>query len=94
MLTDKAAEMRDRMKDSAILGPPPPDDDFQDSLPSNEGKKSYSREFCFVHAGELIKDIKPTEFLVDGILEANALSALVGDPATYKSFLALTGLYP
>lgn len=95
MLTDKAAEMRDRMKDSAgsaMHGPPLPDDDFNGAPfmdVDNEVKKKYSREFRFVHAGELIKEIKPTEFVIEGVLEADALAALVGDPATYKSFLSL-----
>ncbi len=45
--------------------------------------------FGFIHVSDIIKTIGHTEWVIDGILETGALGCLFGDPASYKSFMAL-----
>ncbi len=49
----------------------------------------FKRKFSFRHVSELVKGVKPTEWLIEGVLEANALGVLNGDPGSYKSFLGV-----
>ncbi len=46
--------------------------------------------FQFIHVGELIRNIRPTDWLIWKFLEAKALITLIGSPGTYKSFMALS----
>ena len=46
--------------------------------------------FAFVSAGELLTDPKPTQFLVDELLEDGSLALLFAPPSAGKSFLALS----
>lgn len=46
--------------------------------------------FVFVSAGELLTNPKPTDFLVDELVEAQSLALLFAPPSAGKSFLALS----
>ena len=47
-------------------------------------------KFAFKTAGDMVRDIRPTEYLIDGVLECQALGVLFGDPGSCKSFMALS----
>jgi len=51
------------------------------------GSRDRNRKFTLVRAEEL-KVSKP-EFLIDGLLEADMLAQIFGDPGSCKSFLAI-----
>lgn len=52
--------------------------------------KSGAEGFAFTHVSQLLRDIKPTDWLIHGYLEAEALSVLFGESGTLKTFLALS----
>jgi hypothetical protein len=57
--------------------------------PEPEDNSPY-RRFGFMAAGEMVREIRPTDWLIPDIAEAQALSQMFGDPGTYKSFMALS----
>ena len=55
------------------------------------GNKTTARvKFGFVQIGDVLSDIKPTKWLIKGILEDEVLAVLFGQPGSYKSFVALS----
>lgn len=65
--------------------------ELESEQPQAAGQKEESPylKFFFKSAGELVRDIRPTEYLIDNILECQALGVLFGDPGSCKSFLAI-----
>lgn len=51
---------------------------------------SDTEGFKFTHVSDLIRDIKPTDWLIHGFLEAESLSVLFGESGTLKTFLTLS----
>lgn len=51
--------------------------------------EKFHRDFEFVSAGDLIGNLAPPKYLVEGYIEQGSLSLLFGEPGTCKSFLAL-----
>ena len=47
------------------------------------------RKFRLVHVREFVRDIRPPEWVVDGVIEDKTLGELFGDPGSYKTFVAL-----
>ena len=47
------------------------------------------RDFAFSHIEELIKGVKPINWLIKGFLEMDSLSLMFGEPACGKSFSAI-----
>ena len=62
-----------------------------DDLPPLERKDRLpdSRGFRFISGAELIANIAPVQWLVEGYIEANAMVILFGEPGVGKSFVAL-----
>ncbi len=58
----------------------------------NAGQSVVSQysKFGFNSATDLIREIKPTQWLVDGVLEEEALGVLFAAPGSYKTFLAIS----
>ena len=46
-------------------------------------------EFAFSHVKELVKGVKPINWLIKGFLEMDSLSLMFGEPACGKSFCAI-----
>ena len=53
-------------------------------------KQQTGRRFGYRPVGELLGNIRPTKWLVKGILEDEVLAVLFGSPGSYKSFMALS----
>lgn len=54
-----------------------------------EIKPPKSNGFGLVHIGDLLSDIRPTDWLIHGFFESDSMSLLFGDPAAGKSFVAI-----
>lgn len=63
---------------------------YKDFFNEQATGKFDSKQSLFVHVGELLNNIKPTDWLIEGVLEAEALSVMFGEPGSYKSFMALS----
>ncbi|WP_419833082.1 AAA family ATPase [Endozoicomonas atrinae] len=50
---------------------------------------SSKPEFAFSHVKELVKGVKPINWLIKGFLEMDSLSLMFGEPACGKSFTAI-----
>ncbi len=50
----------------------------------------YASKFRFITADEITREIRPTDWLIEGFLEANALAVLFAPAGTFKTFLALS----
>lgn len=54
-----------------------------------EIKPPKNNGFGLVHIGDLLSDIRPTDWLIHGFFESDSMSLLFGDPAAGKSFVAI-----
>ncbi len=59
-----------------------------------EGTEEYKPEapllpFQFIHVADLIDNLKPIEWLIDGIMPDHALYYNFGDPGSYKTFMEI-----
>ncbi len=62
----------------------------KDSEPASEAQPEAPKNgFGFIEANEFLSDLSPPAFLISGMLEADSLVSLVGQPGSGKSFLAL-----
>ena len=50
---------------------------------------AHKPEFAFSHVKELVKGVKPINWLIKGFLEMDSLSLMFGEPACGKSFTAI-----
>lgn len=50
------------------------------------------RRFRLLHIGEVVNDIRPPEYLIDGVIEVETLGEIFGDPGSCKTFAALSML--
>ncbi len=50
----------------------------------------HHRRFRLLHIGEVVSDIRPPEYLIDGVVETGTMGELFGDPGSYKTFVALS----
>ena len=48
------------------------------------------RRFRLLHIGEVVSDIRPPEYLIDGVCEDGTLGEVFGDPGSYKTFIILS----
>ena len=65
----------------------------QDEHDQNQaGQEGHRHRFRLLHIGEVVGDIRPPEYLIDGVIETATLGELFGDPGTYKTFVALSML--
>jgi len=62
--------------------------EYKGEAAKNSGNNE-TREFELVTVDDLIRNAKPTEWLINGILNADSLSVLFGPPGCGKSFLSL-----
>lgn len=53
---------------------------------------SQDRRFRLLHIGEFVHDIRPPEYLIDGVIETGTFGEIFGDPGSYKTFMALSML--
>ncbi len=51
--------------------------------------QSLKPKLCFHPVGELTQNIEPTDWLIDGFIEADTLALCFAPPASYKSFFAV-----
>ncbi len=65
------------------------DDIFKWFLATDSDKPKTQKQFELLSINDLLTDIKETDWLIEGILENNALSVVFGEPGSYKSFLAI-----
>lgn len=65
------------------------DRNVKDSLPISNTSKNNRAGFGFIHISELIKEIKPINWLIKDHIERHSLSLIFGDPASGKSFVAI-----
>ncbi len=56
---------------------------------SNQYNKSNVQKFIFVTVSEVIKNLRPTQWIVKDYIEANTMVLDFGDPAAGKSFVAI-----
>ncbi len=54
-----------------------------------EPLSAHKPEFAFSHVKELVKGVKPINWLIKGFLEMDSLSLMFGEPACGKSFAAI-----
>lgn len=45
--------------------------------------------FHLIALGEFIRDIRPPEYLVEGVIEEGTMGVVFGDPGTYKTFVTM-----
>jgi len=89
--------------DSSILKQPPKQSrsmltgEMRKSVKNAKKKHSPANDSCaknenfkFIHVSELLDNIKPTDWLIHGLLEVEALSVLFGESGSFKTFLALS----
>ncbi|MCB1784206.1 MAG: AAA family ATPase [Alphaproteobacteria bacterium] len=60
--------------------------DFPDE--KQDSKKS-TRKFNFIPVSEIINNLKPTRWLINGYIEQHTMTMIFGDPASGKSFVAI-----
>lgn len=63
-----------------------PEHDF--SAEEQNNKKS-ARKFKFIPVSDLINNLQPPRWLIDGYLEQHTMALIFGDPASGKSFAAI-----
>ena len=63
-----------------------------DKAPSAGKEQGHLKRFRLLHIGEVVRDIRPPEFLICGVIETETMGELFGDPGSYKTFLALSML--
>lgn len=51
--------------------------------------QAQQNRFQFIHAGDLIRNIKPPEWVIKDCLEADAIAVIYSPPGTGKSFVAM-----
>lgn len=51
--------------------------------------KSISRKFNFIPVSEIINNLQPTCWLINGYIEQHTMTLIFGDPGTCKSFIAI-----
>ncbi|MGO7538463.1 AAA family ATPase [Rhizobium ruizarguesonis] len=56
-------------------------------MPGHDGAGHPRSRFAFVPVGEL--ELRPPEFLVEGLIESDTLAVVFGEPGSAKSFLAV-----
>ena len=56
------------------------------------GLDELARRFRLLHIGEVVNDIRPPEYLIDGVIEVETLGEIFGDPGSCKTFVALSML--
>ena len=56
---------------------------------SSEGEEKLKRKNPFILLRDFLTDVRPPQYLVQGVLEANSFVTLIGEPASGKSFLAI-----
>ena len=61
-----------------------------DAVEEPHTERRTDLSFGFYTANDIIQDIKPTEWLIEGVLEDKVLGCLFGQPGAYKSFVALS----
>ena len=72
--------------------------DFRDhrQLEGEQGQdkqeRSNPRRFRLLHINEVVSDLRPPEYLIDGVVETGTLGELFGDPGTFKTFVLLSML--
>lgn len=55
--------------------------------PREQGSKRKS--FHLIALGEFIRDVRPPNYLIDGVIETETMGVVFGDPGTYKTFVTL-----
>ena len=60
----------------------------QTAVPEVEDK-FVKKRFQFFEVGELTKDIRPTDWLIEDFIEADTLALCFAPPASFKSFFAV-----
>ena len=56
------------------------------------GLDELARRFRLLHIGEVVNDIRPPEYLIDGVIEVETWGEIFGDPGSCKTFVALSML--
>lgn len=69
----------------------PFDEDIENfsSGPDEQNNQPDDKKFRLIPAHEVMKNIKPVEWLVEDLIERNSFAEIFGESGTYKSFLAL-----
>lgn len=83
--TDEEAKMLAAASESK--GQSLPGNKKEDSSPGEEQPSRH--QLRLMPVSEVLANTGPPDYLIDGVLEKGDLSALFGDPGTYKSFVAL-----
>jgi hypothetical protein len=63
-----------------------------EKLGADQGEVEPHQNFRLLHIGEVVGDIRPPEYLIDGVIETETLGELFGDPGSCKTFVALSML--
>lgn len=67
-------------------------DQGSDQHQDQAGQDEQARRFRLLHIGEVVSDLRPIEYLIDGVVEDKTLGEVFGDPGSYKTFVALSML--
>ena len=68
------------------------DQDEQTGQEQGAGQDEQARRFRLLHIGEVVSDLRPIEYLIDGVIEDGTFGEIFGDPGSYKTFVALSML--
>ena len=55
--------------------------------PREQGSKRKS--FHLIALGEFIRDVRPPNYLIDGVIETETMGVVFGDPGSYKTFVTM-----
>ena len=81
------------LKDEAIrnsdVGPDITREELAEAQKRLEPRGPKRKGFHLIPLGEFIHDIRPPDYLIDGVIETETLGEVFGDPGSYKTFVAL-----
>ena len=89
-------DLRRQIAAEAGLHAPPATAGQVDQAEQHQGagqeQREQGRRFRLLHIGEVVGDIRPPEYLIDGVIETGTFGEIFGDPGSYKTFVALSML--
>lgn len=82
-----------RLKAEAIrnsdVGPDITAEELAEAQKRLEPRGPTRKGFHLIALGEFIRDIRPPEYLVEGVIEEGTMGVVFGDPGTYKTFVTM-----
>ncbi|MCF8495532.1 MAG: helicase RepA family protein [Alphaproteobacteria bacterium] len=81
-MTDK--QNADAVRDAVNAAAP-----VEETISEALNNKNIIRKFKFIPVSEIINNLQPTRWLINGYIEQHTMTLIFGDPASGKSFIAI-----